>query len=185
MFGARYSNLTACLSESVYVCECVVLPSSELVLYSGTILEYGRSLLTLLVGHQEEHLRSYVSKKTDKGRIYMNCLSSQFFVCLAQGQAVFLSKIIIYSDKFVVVCMVKVQPSMLWCCWLGVSKSIQSVRNDWWGAGVVICLVQGANDLHIVQLILLRLHHVIASLKFRMVYLSDAILHRLSWKGGC
>jgi len=43
-------------------------------------------------------------------------------------------------------------PSVLWHCWLGISKSIRSVKNDWWGTGVIICLECGANDLHMVQL---------------------------------
>jgi len=30
-------------------------------------------------------------------------------------------------------------------------KGIQPVKNEWWGAGVVICLEQGA-DLHMAQL---------------------------------
>ena len=41
-------------------------------------------------------------------------------------------------------------PSVLWCCWLGGSKGIRPVKTEWWGAGVVICLEQGA-DLHMTQ----------------------------------
>jgi len=37
-------------------------------------------------------------------------------------------------------------------CWLGVKKGIQPVKNEWWGAGVVVCLEQGA-DLHMAQLL--------------------------------
>ena len=40
---------------------------------------------------------------------------------------------------------------VLWHCWLGGRKDIRPVKTDWWGAGVVICLEQGA-DLHTVQL---------------------------------
>ena len=40
---------------------------------------------------------------------------------------------------------------MLCRCWLGGRKGIQPVKNKWWGAGVVVCLEQGA-DLHIAQL---------------------------------
>ena len=39
---------------------------------------------------------------------------------------------------------------MLWHCWLGDRKGIQPVKTEWWGAGVVICLEQGA-DLHMAQ----------------------------------
>ena len=42
-------------------------------------------------------------------------------------------------------------PSVLWCCWLGGRKGIWSVKTEWWGAGMVICLEQGA-DLHMAQL---------------------------------
>jgi len=34
---------------------------------------------------------------------------------------------------------------------LGGRKDIRPVKNEWWGAGVVICLEQGA-DLHMTQL---------------------------------
>jgi len=36
-------------------------------------------------------------------------------------------------------------------CWLGVSKNIWPVKIECWGAGVVICLEQSANDLHMVH----------------------------------
>ena len=51
-------------------------------------------------------------------------------------------------------------PSVLWCCWLGGRKGhttntngcpscrrkgIRSVKNEWWGAGMVICLQRGAD----------------------------------------
>jgi len=42
-------------------------------------------------------------------------------------------------------------PSVLRRCWLGGRKSIRSVKTEWWGAGVVICLERGA-DLHMAQL---------------------------------
>jgi len=39
---------------------------------------------------------------------------------------------------------------------------------------VAICLEQGANDLHMVQLMPLLPHHLFASIKSRMAYLSSA-----------
>jgi len=43
-------------------------------------------------------------------------------------------------------------PSVLWRCWLGGRKGIRSgKKTEWWGAGMVICLEQGA-DLLMVQL---------------------------------
>jgi len=43
-------------------------------------------------------------------------------------------------------------PSVLWRCSLCVRKGIWPVKTESWGAGMVICLEQGANDLHMVQL---------------------------------
>ena len=43
------------------------------------------------------------------------------------------------------------RPSVLWRCWLGGRKGIRPVKIEWWCAGVVICLEQGA-DLHMAQL---------------------------------
>jgi len=43
-------------------------------------------------------------------------------------------------------------PSVLWHCWLGVRKSIRSVKIEWWRVGVIICLEHGADCLHTVQL---------------------------------
>jgi len=41
--------------------------------------------------------------------------------------------------------------SVLWRCWLGIRKGIRPVKTEWWGAGMVICLLWGAN-LHTAQL---------------------------------
>jgi len=46
-------------------------------------------------------------------------------------------------------------PSMLLCCWLGIRKSIQPVKIEWWCVGVAICQKWGADCLHMVQLMLL------------------------------
>ena len=52
--------------------------------------------------------------------------------------------------------VMRVMPSVLWRCWLGGRKGIRSVKSEWWGAGMVICLEQGA-DLHMAQLMPLSL----------------------------
>jgi len=44
-------------------------------------------------------------------------------------------------------------PSVHWHCWLGVRKSIQPVKIEWRGAGVVICPERDADCLHMVQLV--------------------------------
>jgi len=51
--------------------------------------------------------------------------------------------------------------SVLWCCWLSRRKGIRPVKTEWWGTGVVICLKQGANDLHMVQLMPLPPRHLL------------------------
>jgi len=60
----------------------------------------------------------------------------------------------VFPDKFhravkrlCVLCV----PSVLWHCWLGGRKSKWPVKTEWWDAGVVMCLGQGA-DLHMTQL---------------------------------
>jgi len=40
-------------------------------------------------------------------------------------------------------------PLVHWHCWMGIRKSI---RHEWWGAGMVISLEWGAENLHVVQL---------------------------------
>jgi len=57
--------------------------------------------------------------------------------------------------------------SLLWCCWLGGRKGIRPVKNEWWAAGMVMCLGQGA-DLHVAQLMPLPLT-VSCSSKSRLV----------------
>ena len=53
----------------------------------------------------------------------------------------------------------------LWCgtlhCWLDVKKRIRPVKIEWWGAGVVICLKLGPNELHMVQLMPLPPRHLV------------------------
>ena len=69
-----------------------------------------------------------------------------------------------------------------WHCWLGIRKSIQSVKIEWWGVGVVICLERGADCLHMVQLIPLH-PKTPSSLASDWFYLSGTVLPRLS--NGC
>jgi len=65
--------------------------------------------------------------------------------------------------KFFSICM----PSVLWCYWLGSRKGIRPVKTEWWNAGMVMCLGQGA-DLHMAQLMPLPLT-VSCSSKSRLV----------------
>jgi len=71
---------------------------------------------------------------------------------------------------------------VLWRCCLSGRKGIQSVKTEWWGTGVVICLdwarckwfAYGPTDATATS--------SLAPVKSRMVYLSGAGLPRLSWK---
>ena len=66
--------------------------------------------------------------------------------------------------QFVFYCVFLPQlPSVLWHCWLGARKGIWPVKNmEWWDAGrMVVCLLRGANDLHMVQLMPLPPHHLL------------------------
>ena len=49
-------------------------------------------------------------------------------------------------------CAASLCPSVLWHCWFGVRKNTRPVKIELWGVGVVICLQQGADCLHMVQL---------------------------------
>ena len=62
-------------------------------------------------------------------------------------------------------------PSVLWHCWLGVRKSNQPVKIEWWDVDVVICLERGADCLHMVQLMPLhpKIPSSLASFKSRVV----------------
>jgi len=55
-------------------------------------------------------------------------------------------------------------------------------KTEWWGTGIVIWLEQGANDLHLVQLMPSATPSSLTPVKSRMVYLSGAGLPRLSIK---
>jgi len=50
--------------------------------------------------------------------------------------------------------------SVHWQCWLCIRKSIWPEKIEWWGSGIVIWLLWGANDLHMVQLMPLPPHHL-------------------------
>ena len=72
-------------------------------------------------------------------------------------------------------------PSVLWRCWFGVRKSNRPVKS--W---VIRCLrgylEQGANDLHMVQLMPLPPHHLLLHQNPNWFTLSGAGLPRLSWE---
>ena len=60
-------------------------------------------------------------------------------------------------------------PSVLWHCWLGGRKGIRPLKTERWGAGVVICLEQGADCLRMVQLMPRHLPSSLALFKSRLV----------------
>jgi len=63
-----------------------------------------------------------------------------------------------------------IMPSVLWHCWLGIRESLRSSVNEV-GVGVVICLEQGADCLHMVHLMPLhpKTPLSLASFKSRLV----------------
>ena len=58
--------------------------------------------------------------------------------------------------------------SVLWHCWLGTRKSTRPIKIEWWGVGMVICLEQGADCLHMMPLHT-KTQSSLASLKSRLV----------------
>ena len=86
---------------------------------------------------------------------------------------------------------------MLGRCWLGIRKSIRPVKIEWWDVGAVICLQQGADCLHMVQLMTLhpKTPSSLASSKSRLVlsfwyWLTQAVrekrlLNRCSSSSSC
>jgi len=44
---------------------------------------------------------------------------------------------------------------------IGRQEGHPACKTEWWGSGVVICLEQGADDLHMVQLMPLPPHHLL------------------------
>ena len=93
------------------------------------------------------------------------------------------SSFLFYSVPFLV-------PSMLWCCWLGIRKSIGPVKIEWWGFGMVISLEWGADCLHMVQLMPLypQTPSCLASCKSRLVlpfwyWLTQVILEKRPLNG--
>ena len=77
--------------------------------------------------------------------VYWNCAATFFNRVSVQTEPF---KIKYYCTIIVTLIL----PSVLWHCWLGGRKGIRPVkRTEWWGAGMVICVQQGA-DLHTEQL---------------------------------
>jgi len=77
-------------------------------------------------------------------------------------------------------------PSVLWHCWMGVTKSICPVKmwmmRCW--CGHLSGLRCSANDMHMVQLMPLPPHRLLLHQNADWFNLSGACLHRLSWKRG-
>ena len=51
------------------------------------------------------------------------------------------------GELSIVISVRELLPLVLWRCWFGDRKGTRPVKNEWWGAGVVICLERSA-DLH-------------------------------------
>jgi len=94
-----------------------------------------------------------------------------------------------FSSFHYILCVISLQSlewsSVLWHCWLGVRKSIRPVNIDWWGVGVVICLEQGADCLHMGPADDTAISKLLPHLNPDWFYLSGASLPGLSWKRSC
>ena len=92
------------------------------------------------------------------------------------------------SCSFVPYTMEEFLPSVFWRCWLGVRKSTQPIKIEWWGVGVVICLERGTDCLHMVQLMPVPPQNPIVpwliSIRTGFTFLVGTGLPRLSWKRG-
>jgi len=72
---------------------------------------------------------------------------------------------------------------------LGGRKGVQPVKNEWWGAGMVICLEQGA-ELHMAQLMPLPLPltvSCVSKMQIRFTFLVLALLQcfdTVGWAAG-
>ena len=78
-------------------------------------------------------------------------------------------------------------PSVLWYYWLGIKKSIRPLKNEWWGAGMVICLKRGSNELLVIQLMPLPPYRLLLywnSERLNLSGVSGVSLPRLFWKRG-
>jgi len=83
-------------------------------------------------------------------RHYALCLSIYLYVCVCVCFCIFSSAC---CQLLVVLFLLPtILPSVLWHCQLGVRKGTWPVKIECWGAGMVICLEQGADCLHMVQL---------------------------------
>ena len=79
---------------------------------------------------------------------------------------------------FGVIYLASGMPSVLRCCWLGITKSIRPVKIKWWGVGVVICLEWDADCLQMVQMMPLRPKTLSSLFFFVYFLLCDAMLVR-------
>ena len=103
------------------------------------------ALLALPPYQHHSHHRHLRSRSLANAGVLLNT-STSFIVHCAVARSVFSRT---YTYVFTLMCILL---SVLWCCWLIGRKGIQPVKTlEWWGAGVVICLEQGA-DLHMAQL---------------------------------
>jgi len=91
----------------------------------------------------------------------------------------------IMGVKWLCLCIyVSILPSVLWHCWLGVRKSIRPVKK-WVMRCWHDCLEWGSDDLHMVQLMPLRPHHLLLHWNLDCFNLYGVSLRRFSWRRGC
>ena len=135
----------------------------DLALFLLTLNSFNPSVLWHLVGWQEGHP---AHKKLSSGVLawlfvwsdVQICMWPSWCHCHSLSLASVKSRLVLpfwYRLTWVVLDKEPLNGCVCvpWHCWLGVRKSIQPVKIEWWGVGVVICLERGADCLHMVQLI--------------------------------
>jgi len=91
-------------------------------------------------------------------QLYWECTQTDHEIQLWQRQ------LSLYSNYTLTLQLITM-PSVFWHCWFGIRKSIWPVKKVDLGTGVVICLQQGANDLHMVQLMPVPPYHAVLNVK--------------------
>jgi len=116
----------------------------------------------IVVSHilSSKHWRSY--KRNDSVRNLQNSGHLNIYAKVSRlWQTIWFTQINHNHLIYVMFIIIINLPSVLRRCWLGDRKGIRSLKTEWWGTGMAICLERGANYLHMVQLMPLPPHHLL------------------------
>jgi len=102
----------------------------------------------LLANQQRQSTEGITDKHTNKTLSHIRPTNCMHNISIRQSDSFLLEKLLQYLHHFQ---RLTNMPLVLWRCWLGGRKGIRPVKTEWWGTGMVIFLVHGAN-LHMAQL---------------------------------